>query len=197
MTPPKTLLRHVQDRSWRADRHADLLDGPVLPWPTLAALQARYIRARTELERRAVALEFSQAIRRPLEEELELRARKLQTPAGFLYAGIGPDAGDVDLLGFRRRGGSVDWAAFDRLVRRWTWWNRRHGTYWRARQHVLHNLDAIKLHKILTGERTRLVNDARRTVAEHAERVAQLIAERQPIPDPPGFELLPAAGPRR
>jgi AraC-like DNA-binding protein len=63
MPAAKSLDEHVLDRTFRARRHHDLLAGPVVPWPELAALQSRYAAAAHELERRAVAVEFERAVR--------------------------------------------------------------------------------------------------------------------------------------
>jgi phage terminase large subunit-like protein len=63
--PPKSLDQHLRDGSFRARRaeHHALLAGPELPYPAFALLQARYRRATSEPERRAVALEFQHAVR--------------------------------------------------------------------------------------------------------------------------------------
>jgi phage terminase large subunit-like protein len=62
--PAKTLVEHIHDGSFRARRasHRQLLLGPPVPWPAFAALQDQYRAARSEPERRAVALELERAI---------------------------------------------------------------------------------------------------------------------------------------
>jgi len=63
--PAKTLAAHVREGTFRARReaHRSLLPAAALPWPGFAVLQERYRRASSEPERRAVALEFEQAVR--------------------------------------------------------------------------------------------------------------------------------------
>jgi phage terminase large subunit-like protein len=62
--PSKNLLEHVQDGSFMARRHADLLEAePDLRWPALAALQQQFRESTEELQRRALALEFEHAVR--------------------------------------------------------------------------------------------------------------------------------------
>jgi hypothetical protein len=58
----KSLSNHVSERSFRARRHHELLAGPVLRWPELASIQARYVAADHPLERRAIAVEFERAV---------------------------------------------------------------------------------------------------------------------------------------
>lgn len=59
----KSLEDHVRDQTFRSRRHHELLDGPVVRWPELAAIQARYRAAEIELERRAFGVTFERAIR--------------------------------------------------------------------------------------------------------------------------------------
>jgi|SRR5579862_8893229 len=61
--PAKSLVALVNDRTFSARRHHDRLEGHVLPWPELAAIQARYVATSHELERRQIALEFERAVR--------------------------------------------------------------------------------------------------------------------------------------
>jgi phage terminase large subunit-like protein len=63
--PTKTLAQHVREGTFRARRetHRLLLPAAPLPWPGFAVLQERFRRASSEPERRAVALEFEQAVR--------------------------------------------------------------------------------------------------------------------------------------
>lgn len=63
MPAAKTLSAHVRDRTFRSRRHHGLLPGPVLPWPELAAFQARYAAAVNEPERRAIGVSFEQIVR--------------------------------------------------------------------------------------------------------------------------------------
>ena len=62
--PVKTLRSHVIEGTFRArrDSHRRLLCGPAVPWPTFAGLQARYLTASSEPERRDVALQFEQRV---------------------------------------------------------------------------------------------------------------------------------------
>jgi phage terminase large subunit-like protein len=59
--PTKTLQEHLRDGTFRADRHAGLLLGPLVDDPELAGLQATYRSAATTEEQRLVALAFVQA----------------------------------------------------------------------------------------------------------------------------------------
>src|SRR5207249_7109454 len=63
--PPKSLAQLVRNGSFRARRaqHRALLAGPDLPYPGFALLQTRFRQATSEPERRALALEFEQAVR--------------------------------------------------------------------------------------------------------------------------------------
>jgi hypothetical protein len=58
--PTKTLQEHLRDGSFRADRHAGLLLGPLVNDPELAGLQATYRRAASTDEQRLVAIAFAQ-----------------------------------------------------------------------------------------------------------------------------------------
>jgi hypothetical protein len=63
MPAAKSLVEHVREGTFRSRRHHRLLAGPVVPCDELALLQARYARATSEAERRAVGVEFEQAVR--------------------------------------------------------------------------------------------------------------------------------------
>jgi phage terminase large subunit-like protein len=82
--PPKSLAQLVRDGSFRARRaqHRALLGGPDLPYPGFAILQARFRRATSEPERRALALEFERAVRlvhaQAEVEQAEGRGRSLE-----------------------------------------------------------------------------------------------------------------------
>jgi phage terminase large subunit-like protein len=60
----KTLRSHVTEGSFRARRttHRALLCGPPLSWPVFASLQARFVAAGSEPERRDVALQFERLV---------------------------------------------------------------------------------------------------------------------------------------
>ena len=58
--PTKTLQEHLRDGSFRADRHAGLLLGPLVDDPELAGLQATYRTAASTDEQRLVAIAFAQ-----------------------------------------------------------------------------------------------------------------------------------------
>jgi hypothetical protein len=62
MPAPKTLVDHVQARTFRSRRHHPLLSGPVVPWPELASMQGEYAAATSEPERRAVGVAFERAV---------------------------------------------------------------------------------------------------------------------------------------
>ena len=61
--PAKTLEQLVLDRTFKSRRHHELLAGPVVEWPTLALIQARYVATSHLLERRLIGLEFEHTVR--------------------------------------------------------------------------------------------------------------------------------------
>lgn len=63
MPPAKSLLQLVHDRTFRSRRHHELLADRVLPYPELATIQAGYLAAENELERRAIGVQFERAMR--------------------------------------------------------------------------------------------------------------------------------------
>ncbi len=181
----KTLEDLVADRSFLARRHADrLLEAP-LARADLQALQASYRGERDEDVRTAIATAFERSVQKSSNERRKLSSSE------FFYAGLGPGMIDADDLGFRRRReDSIDWAGFDRLSRRWKWWNGRHGTWWRVKHRCMHNHDALKLYRLLSGTTTRRVDVADDELRAHLIELDQLIVEREPIPDPPGWDRL-------
>jgi AraC-like DNA-binding protein len=73
----KTLLELVADQTFLARRHADrLLDAP-LERADLRELQGRYYAAGGDVERRAIARRFEDAVRRPPENP-DAKVRRLQ-----------------------------------------------------------------------------------------------------------------------
>ena len=60
--PAHTLEQHIRSNGFRSPRHRHLLAGPGLGWPLFAGIQARYRAAGSEPERRAIGLEFQQAL---------------------------------------------------------------------------------------------------------------------------------------
>ena len=178
----KSLQELVADGSFLARRHADRLLEEPLKRKDLAALQETYAGESDKLVRAAIALAFERAVLHKTTATLPL------THAEWWYASVGSI--DADRMALRRRGGKIEWAAYDKLERRWTHWDRRHGTFWRVRRGVVHNLDRLKLVWLLTGRRLKRVPDAEVILAGLGEELERLIAEREPIPDPPGWELL-------
>lgn len=63
MPAAKSLEEHVSDGTFRSRRHRGLLAGPVVRWPHLAELQARYAAATSDAERRAIGIAFEKAAR--------------------------------------------------------------------------------------------------------------------------------------
>ena len=63
MPPPKSLSRHCLDKTFRSRRHRALLDGQLVPWRSLARIQAQYQATAHELERRNLGVEFERAVR--------------------------------------------------------------------------------------------------------------------------------------
>jgi phage terminase large subunit-like protein len=60
--PAKTLAAHVLEGTFRSRRHHRLLAGAELPWSGLAVIQARFRAATSEAERRAISVQFQQAV---------------------------------------------------------------------------------------------------------------------------------------
>jgi len=75
MPAAKSLAQHVRDGTFRSRNHRDLLVGAVLPWPELAAIQARFAATDHPLERREIGIEFERAMRRLNEDGDEARRR--------------------------------------------------------------------------------------------------------------------------
>jgi hypothetical protein len=143
----KTLRDLVRDVTFPARRHSHLLvDDPLVGDPALRTLQKQYRDEASKLERRAIALRFEKAvrIRDPLErvhslladdelavvdvDELVQKASRRLSTAEFWYCSMGPGFGDWtgwDALGFRQPDGTIDWDGFQRLERRWKWWDAR------------------------------------------------------------------------
>ncbi len=84
--PAKTLAQHVRDGSFRARVHHSLLSGPLLAEKALEKLQSEYKAARSERERRAIALDFQE------------RARRVRGPRG--PSGLGEPGGSGDVADF-------------------------------------------------------------------------------------------------
>jgi hypothetical protein len=182
--PAKSLSAHCVDRTFRPSRHGHLLATEPLS-PGLADFSARYRAAVSDRERQAVALELRDAI------DAGQGQRELSA-AEFFYAGLGPGLADWDDLGFRQANGSIDWAGYHKLERRWRHWNGRHGVWWRIRHNATHNSDAIRLYKLVTGGKTtKRVDEAELKLRDHQPLLDTLAAEHEPCPDPPGLELLP------
>jgi phage terminase large subunit-like protein len=92
--PPKTLLAHVRERSFRPHRHAHLLAEADLPFPVLAREQERYRRARSAEERAAALAAFVAHLREAYSEQdrriaastgsrLQAALRELGRPGSF------------------------------------------------------------------------------------------------------------------
>ena len=68
--PPKTLIEHLQDGTFRPSRHGELLEASPLP-PELAHFGERYRAAASARERQAVALELRDAASEEREDDDE------------------------------------------------------------------------------------------------------------------------------
>jgi hypothetical protein len=179
--PTKPLTQHLAEGTFRPSEHAHRITTEPLP-RHLEHFRERYRNARSERERQAIALELRDAA-------AERQARQLPL-AGLIYASLGPDPGDAERLGFRRADGTIDWSRFEALERRWRHWNGRAGTPWRWKHRCPHNQDLLKLVRLLTGERLKRVDVARKRLAALEEELEALVAGKEPLRDPPGLELV-------
>jgi hypothetical protein len=88
--PAKSLEAHVREGTFRARRHARLLAGVELPWPTFAAIQRQYRQAAPGDARTAIARAFERAVRDAHRELQQRRAREGIAGGG---AAAAPSAG--------------------------------------------------------------------------------------------------------
>ena len=100
--PAKTLQAHVREGSFRARRetHRLLLAGAELPWEGFAFLQRRFRAATSEPERRAVALEFEQAVQQAQEEAARAQAQGTGRSLAGEFATLGKPGSVRQLLEF-------------------------------------------------------------------------------------------------
>jgi hypothetical protein len=81
---------------------------------------------------------------------------------------------------------TFDQTAFAKLSRRWKWWAGRHGILWRFKNGVEGAGDQVNLYARLSGDRrNRRADIAEAWLETHRHQVDELIASREPIPDPP------------
>jgi hypothetical protein len=114
--PTKTLQEHLRHGSFRADRHAGLLLGPLVDDPDLAGLQATYRRAASTDEQRLIAIAFAQEAK--LHEGRKPRPI-LSSAAGAIVEWDRLSHGfAVDSVGALSGGGAV--ALRKRMSGRWT-----------------------------------------------------------------------------
>jgi hypothetical protein len=178
----KRLADFIADQSFLARRHAALLEeDDLVDEPTLRALQDAYREEPDGLERQKLARRFQQTVREG--------PRRRRPPFGAIfYSMTGPNPGDHDqlaTLGLRGKDG-IDWPAVEKLQRRWRWWAGRYGLLWRAKHGVTGHDDNVALHRRLSGDRRNKRADvAGLWLDAHREQVDELIASREPIPDPP------------
>jgi phage terminase large subunit-like protein len=99
--PTKALVAHVREGTFRArrDTHRLLLAGPELPWTGFALLQKRFCAATSEPERRAIALEFEQAVR-VAHEQLALAEGGANAPLETALRKLGKPGSAAQLLEF-------------------------------------------------------------------------------------------------
>jgi len=83
--PSKTLEHHCRDGSFRADRHATMLVGPLVTPRRLRALQIAYRETGKQSEKRRIALEFAEETRRYAKTRRR-QAPKAQGPDGAAVA---------------------------------------------------------------------------------------------------------------
>jgi hypothetical protein len=63
----------VRRGTFRSRRHRHLLEGRVVPWPQLAAIQLAYLATTNEHERRHIGCRFEEAVRGGVEETTDPR----------------------------------------------------------------------------------------------------------------------------
>lgn len=98
--PSKSLEEHVRGRTFRADRHAQLLAGSLVTDKRLRALQATYQAASSDRERRSLALEFADEVGRQENTKLAT-VEDLDVPEFFeryFRHTKGPKAGEPFIL---------------------------------------------------------------------------------------------------
>ena len=133
--PPKALLDHVLEATFRPSRHGELLEHEPLPpkpplrgakptvegvWERLRGLQGEYAALEGRELRREVAEDFAAAVRDLTE------ARKTRfTLDELIYGGIGPSP--TQWVG---RGLPLD--EYANVMAAWKAWNDEHGPAWRA-----------------------------------------------------------------
>jgi hypothetical protein len=118
--PPKTLAAHVRDRTFIPSRHASLLDSEDLAssaLPALRELQERFRTTAAQRVRRAIAVEFAQAVR------VGSAGRRL-TDAQTWLAQVG-----LIQVTFAEAGGADE---FFELQEAWEAWDAEHGPRWRV-----------------------------------------------------------------
>ena len=99
---PYSLEQHVKRGTFRSRRHLQLLARQPLPaeWPLFARLQARYQAASSDFERRAIGVEFEQAVR-AAHQELAVRGEGPSGPGpDQLLAALGKPGTLNQLVGF-------------------------------------------------------------------------------------------------
>jgi hypothetical protein len=117
--PPKKLLAHIEDRTFRPSRHAALLDREDLPASApkpLRELQDRYRSTAAKRVRAAIAVEFAEAVHSG-------GAGPRLTGSQAILAQVGPIQ-----LTFAEAGGVTKWFELDEA---WEVWDRDHGARWR------------------------------------------------------------------
>src|SRR6266480_6307096 len=97
--PAKSLEAHIREGTFRARRepHEALLAGPAVRWALFADLQRQYLQARSEPERRAVALAVERHIAAAQTQLRERIDAEHDVAAQLLLPG---KAGMAQLLGF-------------------------------------------------------------------------------------------------
>ena len=113
---PKTLLEHIRDGTFRACRHAHLLDGDLLGGETprtLSDLQFQYRNSPWPRVRAAVAVQFEKIVRRRRDPRRRLTRQQIK------LAQVGP------------LGALLDDRHAIRHEMYWVVWDRLHGADWR------------------------------------------------------------------
>jgi hypothetical protein len=167
--PRKSLPEHVEDRSFRAERHEQLLldDDAPLSEP-LRSIRTRYRRAKRPQMRERAVREFERVVRAGVGAEISLEL--------LLFSSLGP---------IEREFPSE--SAYLGAWYLWGAWALPHGLAWRLSKGHPDNVDLVKLDKRF-GQGSNLPAEIRGRLAELAEAFWHDYGD-EPVPEPPNVQL--------